>query len=244
MKNFLDKIEDINKDIKNINETIDGLLLSEQFNPLSLGFWGRRKLIDAIFGGDDEDVKDNQEKEERLKKSYEAWEESGKKEGDIEDIIDDVKDISNETDGKIVDDFRKMLTDIAKKQKEIIEDALKKKGFDKITVKFNNPIDFTLKRGEHKGEELKLEKTKTYEVFMVDDKKKKNRIYFTYKDWLRKYSILFLMEIKNPKSNEKFSNVTISIVYVNENFLKDKEIKFLDEKVLTHRAMVEIKSVS
>ena len=37
---------------------------------------------------------------------------------------------------------------------------------------------------------------------------------------------------------------TISIVYVNENFLKDKEIKFLDEKVLTHRAMVEIKSVS
>ena len=145
MKNFLDKIEDINKDIKNINETIDGLLLSEQFNPLSLGFWGRRKLIDAIFGGDDEDVKDNQEKEERLKKSYEAWEESGKKEGDIEDIIDDVKDISNETDGKIVDDFRKILTDIAKKQKEIIEDALKKKGFNKITVKFNNPIDFTLK---------------------------------------------------------------------------------------------------
>jgi len=241
MKNLLDKIDDINKDIININETIDNLL-SEQFDPLS--FLARRKLVDLIFGKDDEEIDvGEKEKKERLKNSYKSWAESSKKEEDIEDIIDDFKDISNEEDGKVVEDFRKMLFDIAEQQKKILEDSIKKKGFDKITVKFNNPIEFKLKRGEHEGEELKLEKTKTYDVFMVDDKNKKNKIYFTYKNWLKKYSIMFLMEIKNPKSNEKFSNVTISIVYVNENFLRDKQIKFLDEKVLTHRAMVEIKSV-
>jgi hypothetical protein len=241
MKNLLDKIDDINKDIININETIDNLL-SEQFDPLS--FFTRRKLVDLIFGKDDEEIDvGEKEKEERLKNSYESWAEGDKKEEDIEDIIDEFKDISNEDDGKVVEDFRKMLFDIAEEQKKILEDAIKKKGFDKITVKFNNPIEFKLKRGEYEGEELKLEKTKTYDVFMVDDKNKKNKIYFTYKNWLKKYSIMFLMEIKNPKSNEKFSNVTISIVYVNENFLRDKQIKFLDEKVLTHRAMVEIKSV-
>lgn len=244
MKNLLEKIEDINEDIENINETINSLLL-EQFNPIT--WLLRRKIIKKVFGDDEEEIdvdKSEKEKEDRLKKSYEEWEKSDKKEDDLEDIIDDIKDISNEEDEKTVEEFRNMLTDIAEKQKKILEDALNKKGIDKITVEFNSPIEFELKRGKHKGEKLRLEKTKTYDVFMVDDKKTKNKIYFTYKNWLKKYSILFLMDVKDPKPNKKFSKVSISIVYVNENFLRDKEVKILDEKVLTHRAMVEIKSFS
>jgi hypothetical protein len=241
MKNLLDKIEDINKDIERINESIDNLL-SEQINPLE--WLLRRKLIKKVFGGDDEEEVDKSEteKEERLKRSYEEWEQSEKKEDDIEEIVDDIKDISNEKDEETVEEFRKMLTDIAEKQKKILEDALNKKGIDKITVEFNSPIEFELKRGDYKGEKLRLEKTKTYDVFMLDNKKTKNSIYFTYKNWLKKYSILFLMKINDPKPNKKYSNVSISIVYVNENFLRDKEVKILDEKILTHRAMVEIKS--
>jgi hypothetical protein len=166
------------------------------------------------------------------------------KEDDIEEIIDDIKDISNEKDNKTVEEFREMLMNIAKLQKKILEDVLNKKSIDKITVEFNSPIEFELKRGEYTGEKLRLEKTKTYDVFMVDDKKEESKIYFTYKNWLKKYSIMFLMEIKNPKPNKKYSRVSISIVYVNENFLRDKEVKILDEKVLTHRSMVEIKSFS
>ena len=244
MKNLLEKIEDINEDIENINETINNLLL-EQFDPLTWIL--RRKIIKKIFGDDEEEIdvdKSEKEREERLKKSYEEWEKSDKKEDDIEEIIDDIKDISNEKDEKTVEEFREMLTDIAEMQKKILEDALNKKGIDKITVEFNSPIEFELKRGKYKGEKLRLEKTKTYDVFMVDDKKTKNKIYFTYKDWLKKYSIMFLMEVKEPKPNKKFNKVSISIVYVNENFLRDKEVKILDEKVLTHRAMVEIKSFS
>lgn len=243
MKNLLDKIEDINEDIENINETINNLLL-EQFNPLE--WLIRRKIIKKVFGGEEKEEVDKSEKEreERLKKSYEEWEKSDKKEDDIEEIIDDIKDISNEKDKKTVDEFREMLTDIAEMQKKILEDALNKKGIDKITVEFNSPIEFELKRGKYKGEKLRLEKTKTYDVFMVDDKQTKNKIYFTYKNWLKKYSIMFLMEVKEPKPNKKFNNVSISIVYVNENFLRDKEVKILDEKILTHRSMVEIKSFS
>ena len=54
---------------------------------------------------------------------------------------------------------------------------------------------------------------------------------------------MFAMTIKNPKPGEKYDNITISIVYVNENLIKDKSIKIIDEKVLTHRAKVEIKDV-
>jgi len=244
MKNLLEKIEDINEDIENINETINKLLI-EQFNPLTWIL--RRKIIKKIFGDDEEEIdvdKSEKEREERLKKSYEEWEKSDKKEDDIEEIIDDIKDISNEKDNKTVEEFREMLMNIAKLQKKILEDVLNKKSIDKITVEFNSPIEFELKRGEYTGEKLRLEKTKTYDVFMVDDKKEESKIYFTYKNWLKKYSIMFLMEIKNPKPNKKYSRVSISIVYVNENFLRDKEVKILDEKVLTHRSMVEIKSFS
>lgn len=239
MKNLLDKIDDINHDIEEINETIN--ILTEQFNLIP--WLLRRKIIKKVFGGDEEEEGlDKDEAEERLKKSYEDWEDSGKKEEDIEDIVDDIKDISNEDNEKVVEEFKEMLTKIANKQKEILEDALNKKGINKITVSFNNPIEFEIRRGNYKGEKLKLEKTKTYDVFMVDDRTKKNKIYFEYKDWLKKYSIMFMMSIKDPKKNEKYSKVSIYVVYVNDNFLRDQEVKIIDEKVLTHRAMVEIKS--
>ena len=241
MKNLLNKLEKINEEIESINESIDNLL-SEQFNPW--GFIIRRLAIDKIFG-DDEDKEglSKKEKEEELKKSYEEWLESDEKEEDIDDLVDDIKDISNEKDEKTTEEFRKMLTDIAKQQKEILQNALAKKGFDKLTVNFNDPIEFELRRGSGKGEKLTLEKTKTYDVFMVDDTKAKNKIYFSYKDWLKKYSIMFMMEIKNPELGEKYDRVSIYIVYVNENFLRDQQVKVIEEKILTHRAMVEIKSI-
>jgi uncharacterized protein YoxC len=241
MKNLLDKIEDINEDIQSINETIDNLL-TEVFNPLT---WVVKRLVINKLLGDDDDDEDlsKKEKEDKLKKSYEKWSEE-KSENDIDDLVDDIKDISNETDQDVTDKFREMLIDIAKDQKKMLEGILSKKGLDKITVKFNDPIDFKLKRGDYKGKELRLESTKTYDIFMVNDKPRKSKIYFTYKDWVKKYSIMFLMEIKDPKPNEKYSRVTISIVYLNENFLRDQEIKIIEEKVLTHRALVEIKTLS
>ena len=242
MKNFLEKIEDINKEIDIINESINNLLL-EQPNPI--GWLLRKKIIKKIFGDDELKVdKSDEEKEERLKRSYEEWEKSDKKEEDIDDIVDDIKDISNDEDPEKTEEFRTMLKNIVDQQKKILEDVLNKKNINRITVEFNAPIEFELKMGKYKGEKLRLEKRKTYDVFMENDGESKNKIYLTYKDWLKKYSILFSIEIKNPEPNKKYSNVTVSLVYVNENFLRDKKIKILDEKILTHKSMIEIKSFS
>jgi hypothetical protein len=242
MKNLLNKIDKINGDIDSINESIDNLL-SEQFNPWA--FIVRRLALNKIFGDDEEEEGlSKKEKEDKLKKSYDDWLDSDEKENDIEELVDDIKDISNEKDNEVTEEFREMLISLAKQQKEILQQALSKKGFDKLTVRFNEPIEFELRRGEGKGEKLKLEKTKSYDVFMVDDTKTKNKIYFSYKDWLKKYSIMFLMEIKNPELGEKYDRVSIYVVYVNDNFLRDQKVKIIEEKILTHRAMVEIKSLN
>ena len=118
---------------------------------------------------------------------------------------------------------------------------------EKITLSFNKPIEFKLIRGKGEGRKLKLEKTKTYEVFMVEGKGQNKKIYFNYdigkENWLRKYSILFVLKVKNPKPGEKYDGVTVSIAYVNDNVIKDKDLKILSEKVLTHKGMVEIQKL-
>jgi len=240
MKNFLNRIDKINEDIESINESIDNLL-SEQFNPW--GFLIRRGIYKYFFGDDDKDKDKEKKSQAEIKKKYDEWMDSEEKEEGIDDLVDDIKDVSNEKDKKTTEEFRQMLIDIAKQQKEILQNALNKPVFDKITIEFNDPIKFDLRRGENKGKELTLEKRKTYDVFMVDDSKEKNKIYFSYKDWLKDYSIMFLIEIKNPEKNKKYDRVTIYLVYVNENFLRDQEIKIIEEKILTHQAMVEIKSL-
>lgn len=245
MKNLLDKIEDINKDIGEINESIDKLLLNEQLSQLARPFaqWLFRKWAkDKIFGDDESDVD-----EKKVKKKVDDWVKSDDKDRDIDDIVDKVKEISDEEDEKKVKEFREMLEKIADKQEELLQSIIDKKGIDKITVEFNKPIEFELIRGEDKGKKLRLEKTKTYDVFMVEGKGKSKKIYFNYKtkneDWLRKYSILFVINIKNPKPGGQYDGVTVSIAYVNKNLIKDRNIKILTEKVLTHRGMVEIKKL-
>ena len=52
------------------------------------------------------------------------------------------------------------------------------------------------------------------------------------------------MEIKNPELGEKYDRVSIYVVYVNDNFLRDQKVNIIEEKILTHRAMVEIKSLN
>lgn len=237
MKNLLDKVDNINKDIEKINESIETLLLEQSFRPFAQ-FLFRKWAKDKIFGGDDSKVD-----EKKVKKKFDDWLDSDEKVDDINDIVDDIKDISNEDDEEKIKEFREMLEKIADKQKELLEDIVNKKGIDKITVEFNKPIEFELIRGKNKGKKLRLEKTKTYEVFMVEG----NKIYFNYKNrnenWLRKYSILFSIKIKNPKPGGQYDGVTVSIVYVNDNLIEDKDIKIYSEKVLTHRGMVEIKKL-
>lgn len=244
MKNLLDKIENINNDIEEINESIESLLLVESVGIVRpFAQWLFRKwLKNKIFDGED-----TKEDKKKIKNKFDDWLDSDEKFDDINDVVDDIKDISDEDDEKKVKEFREMLEKIADKQKELLEDIINKKGIDKITVGFNKPIEFELIRGKNKGKELRLEKTKTYEVFMVEGERKKKKIYFNYKtrkeNWLRKYSILFSIEIREPNPGKKYDGVTVSIAYVNENLIKDKTIKILTEKVLTHKGMVEIKKL-
>jgi len=242
MKNLLDKIEDINKDIDNINESIDDLLVEQASILRPFGQWLLRSWIKGKVFSDDEEKNDKE-----VEKKYDDFLKSDEKEKEIDDVVDQVKELSDDTDPKAVEEFREMLNKIADKQKELLQDLINKKGFEKITVEFNKPIEFTLKRGDNSGKELKLEKTKTYDVFMVEKNGRKTKIYFNYKtrgsNWLRKYGILFAIEIKNAKPGQQYDRVTVSLIYVNENLIRNNEIKIVDDKVLTHRGMVEIKNI-
>ena len=78
-----------------------------------------------------------------------------------------------------------------------------KESFGSIIITFNAPIPFTIKRGEDKGTKLTLEKTKKYDIYNINKEKDKYnkkgyyKIYFTYKEWLKEYDIMFSLLQEN-----------------------------------------------
>lgn len=167
---------------------------------------------------------------------------------DIKDVIDnaDVKDI-DDASGTQLEKIKRDLEDLIDKQLELVK-KYNKKGFAKITITFNAPIPFKIKRGNHKGTKLKLEKTKRYDVHEITKEKTKfNRkgdykIYFTYKKWLREYDIMFSLIQENIVKDVKKGNTIINIVYVDRS-KGVEEIRIISEDILTKRAVIEIDSV-
>lgn len=243
---LLNKIEKINEDIDNLNETINNLLIEQSPNPI-INFLWRRKLRKFFFGDDEEEDDESlRDKFDKFEDEVDEWSESGQKEQDIEDTIDDVKEKTGLDDKEKEEEFRQMLNDIADKQKELIDSLIRTKGFDEIRVSFGQPIEFDIRYGKSKGEELKLEGGKKFDVYDVVKKFGKTTIYFNYKtkkeNWLKDKNIMFSLTMKDPKTDHKYDSTTIKIVYVEDTALRSGEIKIIDEKVLTHRAKVEIKS--
>lgn len=242
---LLEKIEKINSDINSLNKTIDGLINEQTTGNPVLDFLFRRKIRKWLMP-DDEDGRSFRDGRSSLEDELSDWSDSGNKEGDIDDTIDDVKEKLGLDDKEKEEELRKMLMDIADKQEKLLDSLLKTKGFDEITVYFGDPIDFDIRRGPSKGEKLKLKGKKTFDVYEVKKKGRKSVITFNYQtkkeNWLREKNILFSMSIKDPKPNEKYGDTTIKILYVNDNSLRKGDIDIIQEKVLTHKANVEIKS--
>ena len=93
---------------------------------------------------------------------------------------------------------------------------------------------------------MRLEGTKDYEVYKVEKTKRgKYKVYFKYENWMREYDIMFSFEVKSLTERKKQDNVTINVVYVDPLRKKSQgsreNIEFEDEKVLTHKAKIEIK---
>lgn len=243
---LLDNIDKHNKQINEINNSIN-LLLTEWAPFYSLARWlAMRTVRKKIFGSDDQEIEDNKENRDRAKRLLKKRMEDDKlKAKDIGDIIDDVSELTG-SDEESNEELRKIIEKVIDAQESLVDDMMGKKDIKKITVKFSKPVVFKLKRGEKEGKELKLEGTKTYEVFNVEKIGKKYKIFFIYKtrseNWLKKYSIMFSMKIKSLEKGEKHDGVTIDIVYMNEVLARDYNYKVIEEKPLTHRAMVEIKS--
>ena len=118
----------------------------------------------------------------------------------------------------------------------------KKGNIGEITISFNKPIEFTLKRGKNKGEKLKLEKTKEYDVYEIQKEKKHYKIYFTYKEWMRENNIIFSLELDDLVKDEKIGGTTINIVYIEQRGKDD--FKIISEKPLTHKAVIEIENIT
>ena len=134
------KIKQLNESVDEINNTIDSFLITENVFLNRFAGWLLRK---KIFGSDDEDKEDKiSDYQDKLK----TWSDSDgeDKEGDIDELLDDAKETLGITDEK-EQELRKLLHDIAKSQKELLQTALNTKGLTNITIKFSNPIEFMVK---------------------------------------------------------------------------------------------------
>jgi len=234
---LLNKLEQINEDIEGINKTISNLLSEQTANPL-INWWLRRKIRKSLTPDLNND--------DSFSDAWDKWDDSDKKETDITDTISDIKDkVGLDKDKE--DELREMLQNIVNKQKKLVDELSLGEDFETIRVTFNNPIEFEIKHGKQKGKELKLEGTKSFDVYNVKKKGKSKIIYFNYEtnkeNWLKDYNILFTIEIKDPEPNRKYERVSIKIVYVDDTALRNGEIEIIEEKILTHRAKIEIKSL-
>ena len=234
---LLNKLEQINEDIEGINKTISNLLSEQTVNPF-INWWLRRKIRKSLTPDLNND--------DSFSDAWDKWDDSDKKETDIDDTISDIKDKVGLNKDK-EDELREMLQNIVNKQKNLVDQLSLGEDFETIRVTFNNPIEFEIKYGKEKGKELKLEGTKSFDVYNVKKKGLKKIIYFNYEtnkeNWLKDYNILFTIEIKNPEPNRKYERVSIKIVYVDDTALRNGEIEIVDEKILTHRSKIEIKSL-
>ena len=234
---LLNKLERINEDIEGINKTISSLLSEQTANPL-INWWLRRKIRKSLTPDLNND--------DSFSDAWDKWDDSDKKETDITDTISDIKDKVGLNKDK-EDELREMLQNIINKQKKLVDELSLGEDFESIRVTFNNPIEFEIKFGTQKGKELKLEGTKSFDVYNVKKKGKSKIIYFNYEtnkeNWLKDYNILFTIEIKDPEPNRKYERVSIKIVYVDDTALRNGEIEIIEEKILTHRSKIEIKSL-
>jgi hypothetical protein len=234
---LLNKLEQINEDIEGINKTISNLLSEQTANPL-INWWLRRKIRKSLTPDLNND--------DSFSDAWDKWDDSDKKETDITDTISDIKDKVGLNKDK-EDELREMLQNIVNKQKKLVDELSLGEDFESIRVTFNNPIEFEIKFGKQKGKELKLEGTKSFDVYNVKKKGKSKIIYFNYEtnkeNWLKDYNILFTIEIKDPEPNRKYERVSIKIVYVDDTALRNGEIEIIEEKILTHRSKIEIKSL-
>tara|TARA_Y100000310_G_C20685615_1_gene818742 strand:- start:1147 stop:1887 length:741 start_codon:yes stop_codon:yes gene_type:complete len=242
---LLNNIDKHNSTIQEISDEVDSLLITEGLPILGqlARWWFSRKAREAVFGDGEE--KDEEAVKKARKKLKKRIEDEKLRTKDVDNVVDDIQQLTG-TDKEANEELRALLHDIVKKQEAIVDDILDKDTLRNITVSFSEPVNFTLKRGKEEGKELRLEGTKTYEVFNVEKKLRGYKIYFIYKtrsiNWLRQYSIMFSMKLKSIKTGVKQDGVTVNIAYVNETLAKDYNYKIIEEKPLTHRAMVEIKS--
>ena len=227
-------INEHNKVISKMNDQIDGLLneglfdIATYFLPGSFFTkWALRKAWDD----DDKHIdKDDKDLIDDLKDKIEV-DLDGE---DIENIDDDKFD-------EIIDDLNKLLD----KQLELFN-QLNKSSLGSVRISFGDPVEFKLIRGREKDKKMRLEGTKDYEVYKVEKTKRgKYKVYFKYENWMREYDIMFSFEVKSLTERKKQDNVTINVVYVDPLRKKSQSsrenIEFEDEKVLTHKAKIEIK---
>tara|TARA_R110000824_G_scaffold179103_8_gene359169 strand:+ start:3393 stop:4139 length:747 start_codon:yes stop_codon:yes gene_type:complete len=244
---LLDNIDKHNNQISEINKSIDSLLLTEWAPLAALArWWVSRKLRKKVFGNEEE-MEDNKENREKAKKLLKKRLDDEKlKAKDVDDIVDDVQNLTG-SDENANEELRRIIEKVIESQEALVADMMGEgKKINNITVRFSEPVVFKLKRGKQEGKELRLEGTKSYDVFNVEKVGKKHKVYFLYKtrtqNWLKEYSIMFSMKLKSLEKGKKQDRVTIDIVYMNEVLAKNYNYKVVEEKPLTHRAMVEIKS--
>ncbi len=239
---LLNNIEKINEDILSINKDINKLL-SEQVrtgNPI-LDFFIRRKIRDIVIPDLDKD-------KDKLSKEVKDWLDSDKKEKNVDDVVDEIKDNLGIEKKGTEEELKKMIEDIVDKQEKLIRDLQNDSKFNTIRIDFTNPVEFDVRKGKSQGKKLKLEGQKSFDVYSVEKKGSKTKIYFNYEtkkqNWLRDNNILFSILIKNPEPGEDYSNVKVDIAYVDDSSLRSGDIKIIDEKILTKRALIKIKRLS
>ena len=187
-----------------------------------------------------------------LRRALSDDDDNKKIEDDDKDLLDDLKDkLEDKLEGEGIDEiddekFDELVSDLNKlldKQIEIFN-KLDKNILGSVRISFGDPVPFTLIKGRDKGKKMKLEGTKDYKVYKVEKTKKgKYKVYFLYEDWLREYDIMFSFEVKSLTQRKKQDNITINLAYIDSLRRKDKGenvMKDIDEKVLTHKAKVEI----
>ena len=237
---LLNNIEKINEDIVSINKDIIKLL-NEQVrtgNPI-LDFFIRRKIRDIVIPDLDKD-------KDKLSKEVKDWLDSDEK--NVDDVVDEIKDNLGVEEEGSEEELKKMIEDIIDQQEKLIRDLQNDSEFNTIRINFTNPVEFDVRKGKSKGKKLKLEGQKSFDVYSVEKKRSKTKIYFNYEtrkqNWLRDYNILFSIQLKNPEPNEDYGNVRVDIAYVDDSSLRSGDIKIIDEKILTKRALIKIKRLS
>lgn len=238
---LLNNIEKINEDILSINKDINKLLNERVTGNPILDFFIRRKIRDIVIPDLDKD-------KDKLSKEVKDWLDSDKKDKNVDDVVDEIKNnLGIEKEGT-EEELKKMIDDIVDKQEKLIRDLQNDSKFNTIRINFTNPVEFDVRKGKSQGKKLKLEGQKSFDVYNVEKKGSKTKIYFNYEtkkqNWLRDNNILFSILIKNPEPGEDYSNVRVDIVYVDDSSLRSGDIKIIDEKILTKRALIKIKRLS